>query len=37
MVRGEPWTAALVPMAILAGFAVVVTLIAARLFRWDTA
>lgn len=37
MVRGEPWTAALVPMAILAGFAIVVTLIAARLFRWDTA
>ena len=37
MVRGEPWTAALVPMAILAAFAVVVTLIAARLFRWDTA
>ena len=37
MVRGEPWTAALVPMGILAGFAVVVTLIAAKLFRWDTA
>lgn len=37
MVRGEPWTAALVPMAILAAFAVVVTLIAAKLFRWDTA
>lgn len=37
MVRGEPWTAALVPMAILAGFAIVVTLVAARLFRWDTA
>jgi ABC-2 type transport system permease protein len=37
MVRGEPWTAALVPMAILAAFALVVTLIAARLFRWDTA
>ncbi|MBZ5740132.1 ABC transporter permease [Nocardioides mangrovi] len=37
MVRGEPWTAALVPMAILAAFALVVTLVAARLFRWDTA
>lgn len=37
MVRGEPWTAALVPMGILAGFAVVVTLVAAKLFRWDTA
>ena len=36
MVRGEPWTAALLPMAILAGFAVVVTAVAARLFRWDT-
>ena len=36
MVRGEPWTAALVPMAILAGFAVVVTLVAAKLFRWET-
>ncbi len=28
--------AALVPMAILAAFAVVVTLVAARLFRWET-
>lgn len=37
MVRGEPWTAALVPMAILAAFAVVVTLVAARLFKWDSA
>ncbi|MGB0099045.1 MAG: ABC transporter permease [Nocardioides sp.] len=37
MVRGEPWTAALEPMAILAAFAVVVTLIAARLFSWETA
>lgn len=36
MVRGEPWTAALVPMAILAVFAVAVTLVAARLFRWET-
>lgn len=36
MVRGEPWTAALLPMLILAAFAVVVTLISARLFRWET-
>ena len=36
MVRGEPATAALVPMGILAAFAVVVTLVAARLFRWDS-
>jgi ABC-2 type transport system permease protein len=36
MVRGEPWTAALVPMLILAGFAVVVTMVAARVFRWET-
>jgi len=36
MVRGEPWTAALAPMGILAAFAVVVTLVAARLFRWET-
>ena len=36
MVRGEPWTAALLPMAILAGFAVVVTALAAKLFRWET-
>jgi ABC-2 type transport system permease protein len=36
MVRGEPWTAVLVPTAILAGFAVVVTALAARLFRWET-
>lgn len=36
MVRGQAWTAALVPMAILAGFAVVVTLVAARLFRWES-
>ncbi|MFC4785401.1 ABC transporter permease [Nocardioides sp. MAHUQ-72] len=37
MVRGESPVAALVPMSILAGFAVVVTGVAARLFRWDTA
>ena len=36
MVRGDVWTAALVPMGILAAFAVVVTLLAARLFRWET-
>lgn len=37
MVRGEAASAALVPLAILAAFAVVVTLLAARLFRWDAA
>ena len=36
MVRGEGPSAALVPMAILLGFAVVVTAVAARLFRWET-
>jgi ABC-2 type transport system permease protein len=36
MVRGEGPGAALAPMAILAGFAIVVTAVAARLFRWDT-
>ncbi len=36
MVRGEGPSAALVPMVILFGFAVVVTAVAARLFRWDT-
>ena len=36
MVRGEPWTAVLLPIAILVGFAVVVTAVAARLFRWET-
>jgi ABC-2 type transport system permease protein len=36
MVRGEGPSSALVPVAILAGFAVVVTLAAARLFRWET-
>ena len=36
MVRGEPWTAALVPMAVLAAFATVLTLISARLFKWET-
>ncbi|MDP2775313.1 MAG: ABC transporter permease, partial [Nocardioides sp.] len=36
IVRGEGPSAALLPMAILAGFALVVTLVAARLFRWET-
>ncbi|MCW2794966.1 ABC transporter permease [Nocardioides sp.] len=36
MVRGEGPSAALAPMAILAAFAIVVTLIAARLFTWET-
>jgi ABC-2 type transport system permease protein len=35
MVRGEGPGAALVPLAILLGFAAVVTAIASRLFRWD--
>lgn len=37
MVRGEGPSAALLPLAVLAGFALVVTLVAARLFRWETA
>lgn len=36
MVRGEGPGTALAPMGILAGFAIVVTLTAARLFRWET-
>lgn len=36
MVRGEAWTAALVPMGILAVFAVVITGLAARLFSWES-
>lgn len=36
MVRGEGASAAVAPLAVLAGFAVVVTLLAARLFRWET-
>ncbi len=36
MVRGEGPSAAVVPIVILLGFAVVVTAIAARLFRWET-
>ncbi len=34
MVRGQAWTAILQPALILAGFAVVVTFAAAKLFRW---
>lgn len=37
MVRDEGPGAAVVPLLVLAGFAVVVTLLAARLFRWETA
>ncbi len=36
MVRGEAWTAGLVPMAVLAAFALVVGGLAAKLFRWET-
>ena len=36
MVRGEGPSAVLAPMAILAAFAAVLTLVAARLFRWET-
>ncbi len=36
MVRGEGPSAALLPMLILAAFALGVTLLAARLFRWET-
>ncbi len=35
MVRGEGPSAVLLPMAVLLGFAVVVTALAARFFRWD--
>ena len=35
MVRGESGAAALLPMAVLAAFAVVVTAAAAKLFRWE--
>ena len=37
MVRGEPATAVWLPLLVLAGFAVAVTVLAARLFRWETA
>lgn len=36
MVRGEGPAAALLPMGILLAFATVLTLLAARLFRWET-
>lgn len=36
MVRGEGPAAALPPLGILAVFAIVVTLVSARLFRWET-
>ncbi len=36
MVRGEGPASALVPIAVLVGFAIVLTAIATRLFRWDT-
>ena len=35
MVRGQGPSAALAPIAVLTGFAVVVTMVA-RLFRWET-
>lgn len=37
MVRGQGWTAAVVPMGILLGFTLVLTAVAAKLFRWETA
>ena len=37
MVRGEGPAAALLPIAILLAFAAVITFIATRVFRWDTA
>jgi ABC-2 type transport system permease protein len=36
MVRGKGPAAALMPMAVLVGFAVVLALVATRVFRWDT-
>jgi ABC-2 type transport system permease protein len=36
MVRGEPASAVLLPMFVLAVFAVAVTALAAKLFRWET-
>ena len=36
MVRGEPASAVLLPMAVLGFFALLVTVIAAKLFRWET-
>lgn len=37
MVRGQGPGAALLPLGVLAGFALVLTVVAARLFRWDDA
>ena len=37
LVRGQGPAAAVPPLLVLLGFAVVVTAVAARLFRWDTA
>ncbi len=37
MVRGQGPSAAWLPLAVLGGFAVVLTVVAARLFRWDDA
>lgn len=36
LVRGEGPSAVLLPMLVLAGFALVLTLLSARLFRWET-
>ena len=36
MVRGEPASAVLLPMLVLAAFAAVVTVTSATLFRWET-
>jgi ABC-2 type transport system permease protein len=36
MVRGQAWTSALVPGLVLASFALVVSALAAKLFRWET-
>jgi ABC-2 type transport system permease protein len=36
MVRGQGPAAALVPIAVLLGFAAVLSLIAAKVFRWET-
>jgi len=37
MVRGQGPGSAVLPLAVLAGFALVLTVVAARLFRWDDA
>ena len=37
MVRGEPASAVLAPMAVLATFTLIVTSLAAKLFRWEVA